>query len=90
MIILGIYVDDIFFISQDPRSTTKLVDYLKIYNIKSLGPVKKCLGISVTKQGNGWVLHQKDYIREVLERFRMAECKEQATPVDNNQKHDLG
>ncbi|KAL0267392.1 UNVERIFIED_CONTAM: hypothetical protein PYX00_009677 [Menopon gallinae] len=50
---------------------------------KSLyGIVKNCLGIEFSVEEDKIILQQRGYIRELLNRFGMAECKPISTPMD--------
>ena len=58
-----------------------LSDQLKM---KDLGQLHYCLGISITHDEDGIVLHQKQYITSLLERFGLTEAKTVSTPSDVN------
>jgi hypothetical protein len=51
-----------------------------------LGSLHHFLGLTVTRQSDGFHLSQRRYIIEVLERANMADCKPCSTPVDTNSK----
>lgn len=59
--------------------------------MKDLGELHYCLGINITHDEDGIVLHQKQYITSLLERFGLTEAKTVSTQVDLNVqlvKHD--
>lgn len=89
-ILLLVYVDDILIASRDFARIKELKENLaKYFAIKDLGDVKYCLGIEVSRNREGTYLSQSGYIRDVLARFGMSDCKPVRTPLDPNVKlHD--
>lgn len=87
MLIIAIYVDDflIFYKEQDELSRIKA--YLnKTFHMKDLGKVKSCIGIRI-KQGDGFIeIDQSQYIRDIIKRFRMEDCKPVGNPADTSLK----
>lgn len=81
--VITIYVDDILFMSEDPNMLEKFKNHLKRdLDLKYAGLVKYCLGINF-KQENGMVaMSQQSYIRELLNRFDMAEANTVSCPMD--------
>ena len=49
-------------------------------------PLKFCLGIEFTQDEYGIKMSQKDYIRDVLNRFGMSDCKAVSTPIESKTK----
>ncbi|KAK2577603.1 hypothetical protein KPH14_012189, partial [Odynerus spinipes] len=71
---------------KDEQETKK---YLKQkFEVKDLGNVKNCLGMTIERdRDNGKLrIHQAEYIKEILKRFRMEECNPVYTPMDPNVK----
>lgn len=88
--IIALYVDD-FFIFYTEKSVIQkdLVKLLqKEFNVKNLGPLKSCLGINVTRDRSKCILKldQTDYIKKLLLRFGMGNCKTVSTPMPLNCK----
>lgn len=56
----------------------------RVFSIKDLGPVKRCLGIDVIRdRGKGIIkLSQANYVEDILRRFNMEDCKEIFTPME--------
>lgn len=54
--------------------------------MKDMGPLHHFLGLSVTRQDDGFHLSQRWFILEILERAGMADCKPCSTPVDISTK----
>lgn len=51
------------------------------FNFKE-GPLEWCLGVEVLVESDSVVLRQSKYVREVLERFGMQDCKPASVPLD--------
>jgi len=54
--------------------------------MKDLGELHHFLGMHVQRCGDGLLLSQRQYMLEILDHARMAECKPCSTPVDTNPK----
>jgi hypothetical protein len=54
--------------------------------MKDLGELHHFLGMHVQRSGDGLLLSQQQYMMDILDRARMAECKPCSTPVDTNPK----
>jgi hypothetical protein len=54
--------------------------------MKDLGELHHFLGMHVQRCGDGLLLSQRQYMLDILDRARMAECTPCATPVDTNPK----
>jgi hypothetical protein len=77
-----IYVDDILIISGNQERERQIKDVLsKVFRIKDFGLAKYCLGIQIEQNENEICLSQAGYIREILKRYRMEDCKPVLTPL---------
>jgi hypothetical protein len=77
-----IYVDDILIISGNQERERQIKDFLsKTFRIKDFGLAKYCLGIQIEQNENEICLSQAGYIREILKRYRMEDCKPVLTPL---------
>jgi hypothetical protein len=77
-----IYVDDILIISGNQERERQIKDVLsKAFRIKDFGLAKYCLGIQIEQNENEICLSQAGYIREILKRYRMEDCKPVLTPL---------
>ncbi|UYV65815.1 hypothetical protein LAZ67_3005531 [Cordylochernes scorpioides] len=85
-IILSIYVDDIFAISENQAARNKCRELLNSsFEVKYLGPISHMLGVSFKKSEDGsMTLSQSNYIEELLQRFRLQEAKGVSTPLETN------
>lgn len=91
MMFVTIYVDDFLLFTNDQALKKKLKAFLNSrFKMKDLGEAKLCLGLRITrdrKNGKLW-LDQKQYLKDVLERFSMANCNSVSTPADPSAKLD--
>jgi hypothetical protein len=80
--ILAIYVDDVIAIGTENIAEIKSVLDDK-FGIKDLGIATYILGIEVDYGDNGKVtLRQTKYAKDILERFKMQDCKTAPTPME--------
>ncbi|CAH2091010.1 unnamed protein product [Euphydryas editha] len=89
--ILALYVDDFYIFSNCNSEKEALISFLKSnFEIKNLGSIKDCLGISVHRDRDRGtiILKQSAYIRRLLVRFGMLECKGVSTPMSVNDKFE--
>lgn len=89
IVIVAVYVDDLFVFSNNKVEKHKLFDLLKKnFDVKFLGQIEKCLGIKVERdRKKGFIaLTQSHYIKRLLERFGMTDVKSVSTPMDSNVK----
>ena len=54
--------------------------------MKDLGVLHHFLGVTVEPHSSGLLLHQRQYILDILERAGMANCNPCSTPVDTQDK----
>ena len=77
-IILLLYVDDMLIIGKNKMKIDALKKALrKYFTMKDLSPVKKILGMKITRDRSKRMLQisQENYIEKVLERFNMHNAK---------------
>lgn len=90
MIIIALYVDDFYlFYSKHSKNIKDLLTLLESnFKIKHLGPLTSCLGMRVTRDRANRVLKldQCEYIKKLLLRFGMQNCKPVSTPMILNSK----
>ena len=82
MLIIVLYVDDVIFIGNDAY----LIENFKIvmteeFEIIDMGLLRYFLGIKVEQNENKIFISQEKYVKEVLERFNMQDCKAAITPT---------
>lgn len=88
MMIIALYVDDIMlFSSPDCQGTAEIKEELrKAFEIKDLGPAHHILGMRLCRQNGEITLDQSSYIKKVLKRFQMSDCKPARTPMETGLK----
>jgi len=87
--IVGIYVDDILItgIEEEIDKTVKLIK--ENYVVTDVGQADFIIGIKMEKTNEGYLLHQKRYVKDILEKFGLSNCKATKTPhVINNDNVD--
>ena len=88
-IILLLYVDDMLVAGPNNDRIKELKAQLaKEFEMKDLGPTNKILGMQIYRDRNNrkiW-LSQKNYLKKILQRFNMQDCKPISTPLPINFK----
>lgn len=84
VVYLALYVDDGLIFAKDRKTIDRVIGYLtKHFEIKTVNSA--CfVGLEIVqdKETSSIFLHQRSYIKRVLERFRMMDCKAAATPLE--------
>jgi hypothetical protein len=87
MAYLLLYVDDMVLIASTPALLQHLIARLRsAFAVKDMGPLRYFLGISVTRNKDGFFLSQSQYADDLLERAGMSNCKAADTPADTKPK----
>ena len=88
-IILLLYVDDMLVVGPNKDQIQELKTQLaREFDMKDLGPTNKILGMQIHRDRNNkkiWI-SQKNYLRKILQRFNMQECKQISIPFLTNFK----
>ncbi|GKE37029.1 retrovirus-related pol polyprotein from transposon TNT 1-94, partial [Tanacetum coccineum] len=88
-IILLLYVDDMLVADPNKNRINKLKAQLAWeFEMKDLGPANKILGLQIHRDRISrkiW-LSQKSYVKKILQRFNMQDCKTISTPFPTNVK----
>ena len=80
--IIAVYVDDLIIVAKSQEVMSKIkCDLSSQFN---LGKIHYCLGITIDHdQQKGWLLmHQRQYIHKLLEKYGLSEAKPSTTPSD--------
>jgi len=83
-IIVPIYIDDITFASKSKSAIDETVaEFSKHFKIRDLGDTKFLLGVEVIRdhKNRTIALSQRQYIIDMLERYRMSDCNPVQTPM---------
>ena len=88
--LVRVYVDDILIFSKNQQNEQRMKETLsKAFRTKDLGEAKFCLGIEIHSSQGEQRISQRSYIKDVLQRFNMNECKPVGTPLFYKFKVDL-
>ena len=83
--IVAVYVDDLIIVSKNPETMKKIKKSLATrFKMKDLGKLSYCLGISIVhdKEKKCILMHQKQYIQMLLEKYGLSEAKPVSTPAN--------
>jgi hypothetical protein len=87
ILLIEIYVDDIFFGSTNDRLSQKFAkDMHNEFEMSLLGELSFFLGLQICQINQGIFISQTKYIREMLKRFGMEDCKLVTTPMKTSCK----
>ena len=80
MIIIEVYVDDIIFGSDDDRLSQQFAkDMQSEFEMSMLGELNFFLGRQISQLNDGIFISQSKYIKEMLKKFGMEDCKTVST-----------
>jgi hypothetical protein len=84
---LLLYVDDIILTASSPALLRRIISALQHeFSMKDLGELHHFLGMEVQRRDGCLFLSQHQYMKEILDRAGMSDCKSCSTPVDTNPK----
>jgi hypothetical protein len=87
ILLIEVYVDDIIFGSTDDRLSQKIAkDMHNEFEMSLLGELSFFLGLQIHQSNQGIFISQTKYIREILKRFGMEDCKPVTTPMQTSCK----
>ena len=85
--IICVYVDDLILMTDTDEDMHAIKHALEDrFQMKDLGQLHYCLGITVERDETKLQLHQKFYLQKMLERFNMQNANSVATPADASVK----
>jgi hypothetical protein len=87
-IILSLYVDDILLAGNDAEMIVATKEWLSSnFEMKDMGETDYILGVKIFRDRSKKILglSQQTYIKKVLERFQMSDCKPIDTPIAKNE-----
>lgn len=88
-VLITVYVDDILIFSKSMECINDVKTDLKgHFDIKDLGEAKKVLGLQLERnlKNGSLTVDQSLYIKEILQRYNMADCKPTNSPLDSYQR----
>jgi hypothetical protein len=87
ILLIEVYVDDIIFGSDDERLSQKFAkDMHNEFEMSLLGELSFFIGLQIRRSNQGIFISQTMYIREMLKRFGMGNCKPVITPMQTSCK----
>ncbi|KAI8440000.1 hypothetical protein MSG28_001438 [Choristoneura fumiferana] len=90
-IIISIYVDDIIIACKSQEKIDNIKKLLvKRFEMRDLGEINYCLGITFERDEKQMILKQRQYIETILEKFGCKDCKPASTPMDTGLKLTKG
>ncbi|KAK2974150.1 hypothetical protein RJ640_021441 [Escallonia rubra] len=86
-VLVLLYVDDMVVTGDNEQEVSKLIEELAFrFEMENLGRIHHFLGLEVSICKDGIFLSQARYLQGILEKFKMTDCKEASTPMDENLK----
>jgi hypothetical protein len=87
ILLIEVYVDDIIFGSDDNKLIQKFAkDMQNEFEMSLLGELSFFLGLHICQSKQGIFISQTKYIREMIKKFRMKDCKIVTTPMQTSCK----
>jgi hypothetical protein len=80
-VLLGLFVDDNALVGNLKGINEAKTILKNLFKMKDLGEMKKIVGIRVVNEIDRITLDQEEYIRDMLIRFKMEDCKPSSTPM---------
>ena len=85
LFVCQIYVDDIIFGCTDQRYSDEFAYMMsEEYQMSMMGELKFFLGLQIRQQRNGIFISQEKYLKDVLRKFGMQDCKGVKIPMPTN------
>ena len=83
-IYIVLYVDDLVIATANQDSMQNFKNYLKNkFRMTDLDEIKFFIGIKIVRSENRISLDQSAYVKTILDRFKMADCKTISTPLES-------
>ena len=88
MIVISLYVDDLLVTGENEKNVEILKNELeKEFDMSSLGEMNYFLGVEVMQCSRGIFISQEKYIKDLLKKFNLDECKPMSTPMSQGDKY---
>ncbi|KAJ0464501.1 putative RNA-directed DNA polymerase [Helianthus annuus] len=83
VVVVLVYVDDLIITGDVQEEIAQLKENLCVrFRMKDLGRLVRFLGLELSYNKEGVVLHQEKYASDLLHKFGMFSCKAAVTPMD--------
>jgi hypothetical protein len=82
MIIVEVYFDDIIFGSSDEKMSKDFARRMQQeFEMSLLGELNFFLGLQIMQSRRGFFIHQSKYVKYMLKRFQLEDCKPVSIPM---------
>jgi hypothetical protein len=82
IVLISLYADDLIITGNAEKLIDEIKEQLsKAFEMKDLGELHHCLGLEVWRNASQTFVCQSKYIREILKRFKMDQCKSFTVPM---------
>jgi len=82
-IFVQIYIDDIIFGSTNSELCEEFKSVMQEkFEMSSMGEVSLFLGLQIEQKPEGTLIHQANYVQDILKRFKIEDCKPISTPME--------
>jgi hypothetical protein len=87
IVLISLYVDDLIITGNAGKLIDEIKDqFSQVFEMKDVGELQYFLGLEVwINAGQTFVCHSK-YVKELLKRFKMDQCKSSIVPMQQNVK----
>ena len=82
--IIAVYVDDLIIATQTEEEMKQVKELFQSqFMMKDLGELHYCLGITINQRPGEFIeMHQKQYIMDMLKKYKLLDAKPVSTPAD--------
>ena len=87
LLIVSLYVDDLLVTGNNVRLVEEFEKkMMQVFEMTDLGLMTYFLGMEIKQGCNEIFICQKKYVREILKKFHMENCKATSTPMNPKEK----
>ena len=85
--IVAVHVDYLILLTETEEEIIDLKASLAVrFKMKDMGKLHYCLGVSIKEKDGVLLLSQEQYIKKILYKYNLQDCKPVSTPMDVNVK----
>jgi hypothetical protein len=87
ILIISLYVDDLLVTGNNTSFVEKFKqEMMEVFEMTDLGLMTFFLGMEIMQDEHEVFICQKKYAKEILKKFKLEECKEMSTPMNQKEK----
>ena len=87
ILIISLYVDDLLVTGNNTSFVEKFKqEMMEVFEMTDLGLMTFFLGMEIIQDEHEVFICQKKYAKEILKKFKLEECKEMSTPMNQKEK----